>query len=150
MITPDTKIPDTGNYFDGKAGRIVLKNFRDHRGMLCPLEFEHLPFLPKRMFFITDVPVGSVRGQHGHKKGMQLLVCLHGAVQITMQHGQQEVVVNLDATSQDDTSLGLFFGPGIYCEQQYLKEGSVLLVLCSESYDENSYIHTKPGDEQGS
>ena len=35
---------------------------------------------------------------------------------------------------------GLLVGPGVWCQQTYLAEGSVLLVFASEPYDPSSYV----------
>ena len=49
----------------------------DPRGNLMFAEFpKHLPFVPKRIFATFDVPAGSVRGEHAHRKLEQLIICL--------------------------------------------------------------------------
>ncbi len=38
------------------------------------------------------------------------------------------------------SKVGLWFGPGVWCQQTYLDVGSVLLVFSSEAYDPDSYL----------
>lgn len=40
----------------------------------------------------------------------------------------------------DSGRAGLLLGPGVWCQQKYLAEGSVLLVFASEPYDPASYV----------
>lgn len=122
-------------YFDGRAGLIAYPGHADERGVLIPLDFERMPFTPCRSFVIADTPAGAVRGGHAHRAGAQMLVCLRGRVEILMRHGGREA-----ASVLEPASFGLVFGPGVWCQQKYLDEGSILLVFASEPYDPGSYI----------
>lgn len=52
-----------------------------------------------------------------------------------MRCHDEEVILLLDSGR-----VGLLLGPGVWCQQKYLDEGSVLLVFASEPYDPASYI----------
>lgn len=54
--------------------------FRDHRGVLGIAEFEPLPFLPKRLFWICSVTEGETRANHGHRICQQLVFVQQGSV----------------------------------------------------------------------
>ena len=49
--------------------------FKDHRGLLVPIEFAQLPFMPKRLFYVSNVPKGEERGNHAHYNTKQILTC---------------------------------------------------------------------------
>ena len=109
----------------------------DERGNLLPLDFDRLPFTPRRVFTVTGVPVGSIRGEHGHRSGEQLLVCLQGKIDLLLRKGHEEATTALTPAGP-----GLLLGAGVWCRQTYLVSNSVLLVLASEPYDPESYIST--------
>lgn len=59
-----------------------FKSFIDYDGRLVPIEFSRIPFVPQRLFCVTDVPKDYVRGKHSHRKGKQYLFCLKGRIQV--------------------------------------------------------------------
>ena len=106
-------------------------------GYLTPLEFEQeIPFDVKRLYYIYDVKDNEqVRGNHSHKKLHQVLICVHGSVDVTLKNffGEQKYPLN-------DPSIGLYVGPDNWREMSNFSEDAVLFVLASEKYDENDYI----------
>ena len=59
----------------GAASVHMFPSFVDKRGALTVGEFNnHLPFKPERFFFTNQVPQGSVRGNHAHKRCQQFLI----------------------------------------------------------------------------
>lgn len=129
--------PMFSTWFGGQARLIDLPVHSDARGNLRPLDFASLPFTPRRAFTVTDVPVGSVRGEHGHHSGEQLLICLQGEIELLLKKGQQEGNAVLLPSGP-----GLLLRAGVWCRQTYLLSNSSLLVLASEPYDPQSYIST--------
>ncbi len=128
--------PEIGTEFFGGLARVVNCSVHtDERGSLMPFSFDQMPFKPYRSFVIADVPAGVIRGGHAHKFGEQMLVCLHGHIGIVMRHQGEEV-----SFVMEPNQFGLIFGPGVWCQQKYLDEGSILLVFASEPYDPESYI----------
>ena len=122
-------------FFGGQAKLLGIRPHADERGMLTPFAFDQLPFTPRRCFTVTGAPAGCVRGGHAHRSGMQALFCLQGRIDILMRYRGEEVELTLAPSS-----CGLVFGPGVWCQQQYVEDGSVLLVFASEPYDPASYI----------
>lgn len=122
-------------YFNGRAQLVSCDVFVDHRGSLVALDHDRLPFVPCRTFAVAGVPAGTVRGEHAHKRGKQMLVCLQGEIHILMRC--QGEVASLVLSSADQ---GVIFGPGVWCRQKYAETGSVLLVLASDPYDPDSQI----------
>lgn len=111
--------------------------FEDRRGVLSFAEYEtHLPWIPKRFFTITQVPLKEVRGYHAHKTVKQLLVCVAGKVAVFVDNGKERQTVTLDSPRR-----GLSLDNMIWSSQSYLEPGSVLLVLCSAKHVAEGYIH---------
>lgn len=127
-------------WFDGRVRLLPLERRVDARGALLPLDLDRLPFVPRRVFTVSGVPRGGIRGGHGHRVGQQLLVCLQGRVRVRMRDARDAVELTLDPGAG-----GLLVGPGVWGEQAYLEEGTVLLVLASEPYDPSSYFHDPRG-----
>ena len=118
------------------CGLMKFKNFSDKYGHLTPIEGNSdIPFSIKRVYYITKVDGGTARGFHSHRKLHQVLICLNGSVKIKVKNPNEEEIIELN-----DQSIGLYIGPLIWREMFDFTEGSVLLVLASEYYDENDYI----------
>ncbi len=130
-------LTEDGVWFDGAARLVACDRHVDDRGVLLPMELGQLPFVPRRLFTIAEVPAGAVRGGHAHRCGQQLLVCLQGQVQALLRRGSGSGCATLLPDGP-----GLLVGPGVWCQQTYQLPGSVLLVLASEPYDPGSYLET--------
>lgn len=118
------------------TGLIRFKRIVDEYGHLTPIEEKvDIPFEIKRVYYISKVEQGVTRGFHSHRKLHQVLICLNGSVKIRLKNPDSEEVVELN-----EPSLGLYIGPYIWREMFDFTEGSVLLVLASEYYDEDDYI----------
>lgn len=122
-------------WFSGRARLIPCKVHADQRGTLLPLDFDRLPFKPRRVFTVAGMPAGTVRGGHGHRVGEQLLICLQGQIEALLRRGREEAHAVLLPAGP-----GLLLGPGVWCRQTYVTANSVLLVLASEPYDAASQI----------
>jgi UDP-2-acetamido-3-amino-2,3-dideoxy-glucuronate N-acetyltransferase len=108
----------------------------DLRGNLTAGEFPaQVPFMPKRYFFVFDVPGKDVRGEHAHRSCHQFLVCARGSVSVVVDDGQSSEEVILD-----QPNLGLYLPPMIWAVQYRYTADAVLLVLASDLYDPNDYI----------
>lgn len=118
------------------TGLLKFKDITDKYGHLTPIESKiDIPFEIKRTYYITRVEQGITRGYHSHRKLHQVLLCLSGSVKIRLKNPHEDEVIELN-----DPSVGLYIGPFIWREMFDFTEGSVLLVLASEHYDENDYI----------
>jgi len=115
---------------------IKFNDVTDKYGHLTPIEGNiDIPFGIKRVYYITRVEEGTIRGYHSHRKLHQVLICLNGSIKIRLKNPNEEEIVELS-----DPSVGLYIGPYIWREMFDFTEGSVLLVLASENYDETDYI----------
>lgn len=118
------------------TGLIKFKDIIDRYGHLTPIESKiDIPFEIKRIYYITGVEQGVTRGFHSHRKLHQVLICVNGSVKIRVKNPKEEEVVELN-----NPSVGLYIGPLVWREMFDFSEGSVLLVLASEYYDEGDYI----------
>ena len=114
---------------------IELRRIGEPRGVLTEIDFTSLPFQPVRIFFVTDVPPGSVRGRHTHRHGQQILICQLGRVQVRLRSEDAQELVVLEPDGP-----GLLLDAEVWAEQSYLESNSTLLVLCSHPYDPESYL----------
>ena len=105
-------------------------------GYLTPVEYPtEIPFEVKRLYYIYGVGPNEIRGNHSHKKLHQILLCLHGSVDVRLENffGEEKYTLN-------DPSVGLYVGPDNWREMSNFKDDAVLLVMASEKYDESDYI----------
>jgi hypothetical protein len=107
-------------------------------GSLGVIDFAkgELPFTPQRVFFIYGVGNDSTRGKHAHKECKQLFIQLAGSSNLKFVNRLGEGVHRFDNPSE------AFFAEKLtWCEFSDFSEGSVLMVLTSDSYDAGDYIH---------
>ena len=115
---------------------IQMPAFAGEYGQLNAIEGgKDIPFDVQRVYYITGVPKGVIRGFHSHRKLEQVLLCVNGSVKIRLKTPTAEEIVTLDAPSK-----GLFIGHMIWREMYDFTEGAVLLVLASQHYTEADYI----------
>lgn len=112
-----------------------LTNARDLRGSLTAAELSDLPFTPRRLFTVYDVPSESVRGSHAHRECSQFLVCLAGSLSCLVDDGSAREEIRL-ASSE----VGLHIPPMVWGTQWRYSRDAVLLVLASHPYDPADYI----------
>jgi dTDP-4-dehydrorhamnose 3,5-epimerase-like enzyme len=115
---------------------IKFKEIKDKYGDLIPIEAKvDIPFEIKRIYYISKVDKEITRGYHSHRKLHQVLVCVNGSVKVRIKNPNEEEIIELNKSS-----VGLYIGPYVWREMFDFSEGSVLLVLASEYYDESDYI----------
>lgn len=115
---------------------VTHRRFIDERGALNLLESsKELPFAPRRVFWITGVPMGSKRGFHAHKTGNQLLFCLSGSILLTLKTHAQEDTIVLSAESP-----GVWMKNMVWGEQTFVTNDALLLVFVSNDFDEGDYL----------
>jgi dTDP-4-dehydrorhamnose 3,5-epimerase-like enzyme len=108
----------------------------DMRGKLSVVEGASLPFEIKRIYYLYDVPQGATRGEHGHRKLEQVLLCPAGAVEVMVCDGSKQEFFTLR-----EPSTLLHIPPGSWRRVRFLEPGSVLCVLASRPYEPDDYIH---------
>lgn len=123
----------------GGAALWRLPRFRDGRGSLVVAELPtDLPFAPRRIFTVYDVPGLDVRGEHAHRECRQLLLATHGALSVVVDDGTESREVRLDVPT-----VALYMPPMIWGVQYKFTPDAVLLVLASHSYEASDYIRDR-------
>lgn len=95
-----------------------------------------LPFTAKRVFTLHNVPSSEARGTHAHRKCEQFLMCVSGSVIALVDDGSRRQEVLLDRPS-----LGLYMPALTWGTQHNYSSDAVLVVLASDPYDADDYIH---------
>jgi|688.fasta_scaffold482824_2 dTDP-4-dehydrorhamnose 3,5-epimerase-like enzyme len=114
---------------------INLQSHLQNGGWLVSLDLNNdFPFPILRVFFVKGNS-GVVRGRHAHKLCSQILICFSGKVEVSCTDGVKKSNFLLDKPS-----IGLIVPPGIWSEQKYLEDNSVLTVLCDRKYEEYDYL----------
>ena len=117
------------------AKMIQLNTFTDERGSLSVIEKE-IGFSIKRVFYIYNSPKDIVRGEHRHKVTRQALITVSGSCQVYSNNGESEQTFLLESPSQC-----LIIEPEDWIKLYEFSNNAVLLVLASELFDTDDYIH---------
>jgi dTDP-4-dehydrorhamnose 3,5-epimerase-like enzyme len=113
-----------------------IPSFSVDRGMLTVIEaHKELPFLPRRVFWISGVPQDKQRGGHAHRTCDELVICLQGSVQVILKDGQRSKNFRLENSAE-----GLYLPPMVWIDLFDFSEGSIVLALASLSFMEADYI----------
>jgi len=114
-----------------------MRTIIEDDGNLVPIESNFdIPFPIKRIFYVYGVRDADIRGRHAHHKTKQLLICIHGKIEVLCDDGKDKRKYLLESPQQ-----GLLIPEMIWDEQKYLSEDSVLLVITNTKYELNDYIH---------
>lgn len=118
---------------------MIMNNvFTDSRGgYLIPIEFNKLTFIPKRVFTVSDVPQGQIRGDHAHHQTEQLLLCVKGEILVYLDNGSEKTETLLT------NGQSIHIPSMVWDSQKFLTGNEFMLVLASTSYDINDYILDK-------
>tara|TARA_B100001093_G_C26406353_1_gene833529 strand:- start:290 stop:649 length:360 start_codon:yes stop_codon:yes gene_type:complete len=112
---------------------IDIPQFSDSTGNLCVIE-NLIPFVIKRIYYIFDVT--DERGGHRHKKTEQALICLSGGCEVFVNNGKKEEAFKLTKPNKC-----LILESRDWHTMNDFSSSATLLVLASEYYDKNDYIH---------
>lgn len=116
--------------------KVNLVSHGDSRGQLIAIEeYDEIPFMIKRVYYIYDTNSDVTRGCHAHRTLKQLLVCVSGNCKIRLDDGKESQIVLLDKPNE-----GILICDTIWREMFDFSKDAVLLVLASDIYDEKDYI----------
>jgi len=113
---------------------IELPYLKENNGDLVVVEGEIIPFSIKRVFNVRQQK-GDIRGRHAHLHCSQLLICTNGAVEVKCDDSRTTEIHVLDKPN-----FGLFIPPGIWADQKYIENNTILTVLCDRPFEEADYI----------
>lgn len=115
--------------------RIDLPKINDERGNLTFVEGgHHVPFEIRRVFYVYDVPGGSLRAGHALKSCHQFIVAISGSFDVLLDDGVSRQKFHLNRSHY-----GLYVTPLIWREIDNFSSNSVCLVLASAAYSEGDY-----------
>ena len=115
---------------------INLRSFTEDKGCLIPIESGIDCLIDiERIFYVYKVPENEVRGKHAHKETSQVLICLKGKCEVLCDDGKEKRTFILE-----DPSKALYMPKGIWGQQTYVVEDTLLMVLCDSRYDYSDYI----------
>ena len=106
-----------------------------NNGYLGVFEKESLPIKAKRIFYIKE-NAGVERGKHAHILCKQYLICISGKVELLCNDGKEENIYNLEPEGNS-----VLINNGIWTQQKYLIDNSILLVICDQPYEKVDYIY---------
>lgn len=96
----------------------------------------HGPF--SRIFFLSGVPRGHVRGGHAHKTQAEYVICIQGAVRVRIETRGVAEVIALGRPGR-----ALYLPPGCWLDLFDFSDDAVLAVLSADSFDESDYIRDR-------
>lgn len=107
----------------------------DARGRLRAIEKSGpIPFVPVRMFLISDVPEGANRARHA-VSCHEFLWIISGACTLEVDDGKNRVPLRLQGNGP-----GALVSAGVWMELRDFTADAVLSVLASERYEDTSYF----------
>ena len=118
------RIPGVGS---AASGELLMLQHGDDR----------LPFLPKKVLVVRDIPADAVRGKHAHKATCEVVGVLSGACSVDIDDGQTTTTVRL--TDPHDF---LYLPARAWRTLHSFAPGTALLIVASEEYDEADYVRS--------
>jgi len=137
VSTKSKESPENNPQFhENTIGKINL--IRDSLGALQVLEFnEKIPFTPKRIFTLSEVPKGVTRGGHAHLNCEQFIFLQSGSVTLKIFNGSTWDNIFLHGLAMS------FYVPKLnWLELSDFSTNAVVLVLASHHYEEADYIRS--------
>lgn len=119
---------------------IHVSEFSNYRGKLIYFDTNdsNLPFIVKRIYHISQVPIFESRGKHGHLELEQVIFAISGTFELKVWHNKIEYNFLLN-----DPSKGIHIPKKSWRELYNFSKEAVCLVLASEEYNSNDYYYDK-------
>ncbi len=115
---------------------IDISSIVDERGSLSFVECnKDIEFTINRVYWLYDFK--STRGGHAHKALKQLMVCMHGTIEIEIRDEKKYKTFILD-----NPNMGLYIFQPLWREVRSASQDSCLAVFASDIYDESDYIRS--------
>ena len=122
------------------ASGIQILSFRkipDARGNLTPVEGEHdVPFQIRRVYWIYDVPGGSVRGGHAYRTLEEVFIALSGSFDLTVDDGRGSTV----RQTLNRSYYGVYVPSMMWRRLENFSTNAVCLIMASQPYDDRDYL----------
>ena len=115
---------------------IELPKISDVRGNLTFIQSDHIPFVMRRIYYLYDVPGGSERGSHAHRRLHQFFVAMSGSFDVVLDDGINDV----KRFHLNRPYYGLYVCSMTWRTLDNFSSGSVCMVVASAVYDEDDYL----------
>ncbi len=113
-----------------------IQHVKDLRGDISVAEvLKDIPFDPRRIFFVYNVPDSRIRGEHAHKTLHELLVCVQGSISVVVDDGRKREEFRLDRPW-----ISLYIPPRVWRIHYKYSRDAILAVAASHEYDCSDYI----------
>jgi dTDP-4-dehydrorhamnose 3,5-epimerase-like enzyme len=121
---------------------INLNVHGDERGSLIAVEeySTEFPYPIKRIYYLYETKYEVTRGTHAHRELKQLLICLHGKCNVILDNSHERVDVLLDSPDK-----AILLEEPIWRDIYHMSSDCVLMVLASDIYKPEDYIHDYDG-----
>jgi hypothetical protein len=120
----------------GSVRWIEIPSNADSRGVLTAVEGGALvPFEIKRVYFVHDVV--TERGGHAHRDTHQLVVAVHGQLDVELSDGASSRTFTLDRPTR-----GLYIAPMLFIRLKDFAPGTVMVSIASTHYDTRRSIRS--------
>lgn len=114
----------------------IISNHSDPgSASLSVVEFEKIPWEPKRIYWLANFSDGSSRGNHAHRRLSQVFIVISGRVEIEVFHGTER-----KTHIMTENGGALHLSPGAWRIISNATRDATLLVLADAPYDEEDYI----------
>lgn len=97
----------------------------------------HIPFQIARVFYVYQVLPGAVRARHAHRETDQVLVGIHGSLNVDISDGQKTKTFLLDNPAK-----GIYVPRMLWIRLYNFSREAICLVLSSDKYDMSKSIRT--------
>lgn len=104
-------------------------------GTLSVVDAHEYPL--RRVFWVHDLHQAKTRGGHAHKKLKQFLVAINGTMKVRAYKPDRSFTF----WRLNDPKVGLYVPPGNWLSIYDFDPRTILLVLASDVYDTEDYIH---------
>ena len=121
---------------------LPLEVHGDHRGSLVAVEeySEAFPYEIKRIYYLFETKYEVTRGTHAHRDLKQLLICLHGSCNVILDNASERIDITLDSPTK-----GILMEEPTWREIYHMSSDCVIMVLASDVYKPEDYIHDYEG-----
>ena len=106
-------------------------------GRLTILERHHLPFIVKRVYWTVDVPSEKIRGHHAHHELEQIIVAMHGSLELIIEKPDRSKTTFLLSNPHQ-----ALYIPKLCWREIKFSPHAVLMCLASLEYSEADYIRS--------
>ena len=128
--------PELPRFLETSKDDVTLK-VDGLRGNLISYEFTNfIPFTVRRTFYVFMNKMGIVRGNHGHKRCWQVLVCLHGNIEVSSLN-----LLENQSWRLSEPTLLLLVPPWNKIQYISKSESSILGVFSSDKYDPEDFFY---------